>query len=90
MRNSGPVEVRTVNLQAQTSWSSTSPRSSPKFAERFDTLVPAFGGREDYRILVTSGALVAASVVIGQRIASGVIVLLGTEIDLNWPDEDRG
>lgn len=61
-----------------------------EFAERFNTLVPAFGDRDDYRILLTSGALVAASVVIGQRIASGIIVLLGIEIDLHWPDEDRG
>ena len=37
-----------------------------EFAERFDALPPAFPERPDYRVLVSSGTLVAASVVIGQ------------------------
>ncbi len=58
-----------------------------EFAERFDTLPIAYPGRSDYRVLVASGTLVAASVVVGQLLADGTIALLGVEIDLHWPED---
>lgn len=53
-----------------------------EFAENFDGLRPAFDGRDDYRVLVSTGSLVAASVVLGQLLADDTIVLFGVEIDL--------
>ena len=61
-----------------------------EFAERFETLPVAFPGRADYRVLVTTGTLVAASVVIGQLRSDDTIVLLGIEIDLTGPTTNRG
>jgi len=58
-----------------------------EFADNFDALPFAYPDRPDYRVLVVGGALAAASVVIGQLVADGSIVLLGIELDLDWPDE---
>lgn len=58
-----------------------------RFAEDFDSLALAYPGRPDYRVLIAAGTLVATAVVIGQRVGDDTIVLLGIEIDLNWPDE---
>lgn len=55
-----------------------------EFAENFDTLPIAYAGRSDYRVLVVSGTLVAASVVVGQLVGDDDIVLLGIEFDLDW------
>ena len=52
-----------------------------EFAEEFDTLPAAFIGRDDYRVLITTGTLVAASAVIGQLLADDTVVLMGIEID---------
>ena len=57
-----------------------------EFAESFDALPIAFPARPDYRVLVVGGTLVAASVVVGQLVADDSIVLLGSELDLDWPD----
>ncbi len=59
-----------------------------EFAERFETLPVAFSGRSDYRVLVSSGILVAASVVVGQLLGDDTVVLLGIEIDLCWPHDE--
>ena len=56
-----------------------------EFAEQFETLPVAFPGRSDYRVLVNTGTLVAASVVIGQLRSDDSIVLFGIEIDLGGP-----
>jgi hypothetical protein len=58
-----------------------------EFAQRWDSLLPAYAGRDDYRVLVTTGALVAVAVIIGQLVDDGIVVLLGIEMDLAWPDE---
>ena len=58
-----------------------------EFAENFDTLPIAYPDRPDYRVLVVGGTLVAASVVVGQLVGDDSIVLLGIELDLDWPDE---
>ncbi len=58
-----------------------------EFADNFDALPIAYPDRPDYRILVVGGTLAAASVVIGQLVADGSIVLLGIELDLDWPEE---
>lgn len=52
-----------------------------EFAENFDQLRPAFDGRDDYRVLVSTGSLVAASVTVGQLLNDDTIVLFGIEID---------
>ncbi len=58
-----------------------------EFAESFDTLAMAYPGRHDYRVLVVGGTLIAAAVVVGQLVADDSIVLLGIELDLDWPDD---
>ena len=47
-----------------------------EFAENFDSLPIAYPDRPDYGVLVVGGTLVAASVVVGQLVADGSIVLL--------------
>jgi len=54
-----------------------------EFAEGFDTLPTAFAGRDDYRVLIATGTLVAAAVFIGQLRPDDTIVLLGIDIDLH-------
>lgn len=61
-----------------------------EFAEQFETLPTAFPDRGDYRVLVSTGTLVAASVVIGQLMPDDTIVLLGIEIDLHGLPDDPG
>lgn len=62
-----------------------------RFAEDFDTLAVAYPGRDDYRVLITTGTLVATAVIIGQLVADDTVVLLGIDIELAWPeDEDFG
>ena len=58
-----------------------------EFAERFDALPLAYPGRSDYRLLIASGTLVAASVVSGQLARDNTVVLLGIELDVLWPDD---
>lgn len=58
-----------------------------EFAENFNKLPIAYRGRSDYRVLVIRGILVAAAVVVGHLVANDSIVLLGIELDLDWPDE---
>jgi len=58
-----------------------------EFATHFDALPIAYPDRPDYRVLVIGGTLAAAAVVIGQLVADDSIVLLGIELDLDWPDE---
>jgi hypothetical protein len=54
-----------------------------EFAEDFESIPVLFPEREDYRILVTGGRLVAASSVIGQLVDAETVVLLGIDIDLH-------
>jgi len=61
-----------------------------EFAGHFETLPTAFPDRSDYRVLVSTGTLVAASVVIGQLMPDNTIVLLGIEIDLHGLSDDPG
>jgi hypothetical protein len=58
-----------------------------EFAEDFESIPALFPEREDYRILVTSGRLVAASSVIGQLVDVDTVVLLGIDLDLHHPPE---
>ncbi len=51
------------------------------FAESFDHLPLLYAVRDDYRFLVTTGRLVRAVTVIGQRVADDTIVLFGIDID---------
>jgi hypothetical protein len=52
----------------------------------FDTLPIAHADRPDDRLLVVGATLVAAATVGGQFVADDTIVLLGVELDLDWPD----
>ena len=61
-----------------------------EFAENFDSLRLAFPGRHDYRVLVSTGSLVPASVVVAQLIADNSVVLFGIEIDLFGIDGPPG
>ena len=56
-----------------------------RFAEDFESLALVYPGRSDYRVLVSTGTLVATSVVIGQLVADDTVVLLGVEVDPTWP-----
>ena len=60
------------------------------FASRFDHLPEAVRGRSDYRLLITSGALVHGVAVIGQRTIDGTIELVYIRLDLEpyWGDDD--
>ena len=57
-----------------------------RFAEDFESLALAYPDRSDYRVLVSTGTLVATSVVIGQLVADDTVALMGIEIELTWPD----
>ena len=48
----------------------------------FDDLPALIPGREDYRILISTGVLVRAFTVVGQQSADGAIELISLEIDL--------
>ena len=62
-----------------------------RFAEDFETLAVAYAGRDDYRVLVSTGTLIATSVVIGRLLADDTIALMGIDIELGWPpNEDQG
>ncbi len=58
-----------------------------EFAENFDALPMVYPDRPDYRIVIVSGVLVAAAVVIGQLAADGSVVLLSIEIQHSWLDD---
>ena len=56
------------------------------FATRFDDLPDAVAGRPDYKLLITSGALVRGVAVIGWLSSDGSIELvqIGLDIDTEW------
>jgi hypothetical protein len=54
-----------------------------EFAEDLESIPVLFPERDDYRILVTGGRLVAASAVIGQLVDAETVVLLGIDIELD-------
>ena len=60
-----------------------------RFAENFDTLAVAYPGRDDYRVLITTGTLVATAAVIGQLVADDTVVLMGIDIELAWPSDEH-
>ncbi|MCB0985701.1 MAG: hypothetical protein KDB06_13715 [Ilumatobacter sp.] len=55
-----------------------------RFATGFDDLPELIPGRTDYRILITTGTLVAALSVIGQLAQDGAIELVQLDIDTQW------
>jgi hypothetical protein len=57
-----------------------------RFAVEFDDLPRLIAGRDDYRILVMSGALLAGFSVIGQLAADGAVELVQLDLDteLDW------
>lgn len=57
-----------------------------RFAVEFDDLPCLITGRDDYRVLVMSGTLVAGFSVIGQLAADGAVELVQLDLDteLNW------
>lgn len=57
-----------------------------RFAVNFDDLPRLISEREDYRVLVMSGTLVAGFSVIGQLAADGAVELVQLDIDteLEW------
>lgn len=57
-----------------------------RFAVEFDDLPWLITGRDDYRVLVMSGTLVAGFSVIGQLAADGAVELVQLDLDteLNW------
>ncbi len=59
-----------------------------RFATGWDELPPLIPGRNDYRVLISVGVLVAALAVEGQLAPDGVIELIALSIDTSWPDEN--
>jgi len=57
-----------------------------RFAVEFDDLPRLITGRNEYRVLVMSGTLVAGFSVIGQLAADGAVELVQLDLDteLNW------
>ena len=58
-----------------------------------DELAPLITERPDYRLLITTGRLVANYAVIGQLLPDDTVELLEIEIALQWlpdPEEDQG
>ena len=52
-----------------------------KFAVDFDLLPALIPGREDYRILISTGIVVRAYTVVGQASADGSVELVSLELD---------
>ena len=52
-----------------------------RFATGFDDLPELIAGRHDYRILVSTGRLVRAYSVVGQRAPDGAVELISLDID---------
>lgn len=53
-----------------------------RFATGFDDLPPLIPGRDDYRILVSTGPLVRIYSVIGQLRPDGAVELIALDLDL--------
>ncbi len=52
-----------------------------KFATGFDDLPALIPGREDYRVLISTGLLLSAYSVVGQLAADGAVELVALELD---------
>ena len=52
-----------------------------RFATGFADLPPLLVGREDYRVLVSTGLLVHGFAVVGQLAADGAVELISLELD---------
>ena len=59
-----------------------------RFATGWDDLPQLIPGRDDYRVLITAGVLVAVVAVEGQLASDGVVELVRLSIDASWPDTD--
>ncbi len=57
-----------------------------KFAVGFDDFPALIPGRDDYRILISTGVVVRADTVIGQASPDGAVELLSLDIDtdIDW------
>jgi hypothetical protein len=55
-----------------------------RFAEEFDDLPELIPGRNDYRVLLTSGVLVRALNVVGQLASDGAVELVSIDIEVGW------
>lgn len=57
-----------------------------KFATGFDELPALIPGRDDYRILISTGVVVRAYTVVGQASPDGAIELLDLDLDtdVDW------
>jgi hypothetical protein len=66
-----------------------------RFAGGWQDVPPLIPGRDDYRILIGAGQVVAFYAVEAQRARDGAVELVGIEIDVNGPepaldpDDDR-
>jgi hypothetical protein len=74
-----------INTVVMSTGSYTTRRDSP-FAVEFDDLPRLIAERDDYRILVMSGTLLAGFSVIGQLAADGAVELVQLDLDteLDW------
>jgi len=52
-----------------------------KFANDFDELPPLIAGRDDYRVMISTGVVVRAYTVIGQATANGSVELISLDLD---------
>ena len=59
-----------------------------RFATGWDDLPHLVPGREDYRVLISVGVLVATVSVDAQLASDGAVELVRMRIDLTWPDTD--
>jgi hypothetical protein len=59
-----------------------------RFATGWDGLPRLIPGRDDYRVLISAGVLVAALAVDGQLAPDGVIELVRLRIDAEWSHSD--
>ena len=62
-----------------------------EFASGFEEVPPLVKGRNDYRLLIKTGKLVAGISVVGQLMSDGVVELLSIDLDLNmrWDESDQ-
>jgi len=61
-----------------------------EFASGFEEIPQLIKGRNDYRLLIKTGMLLAGMSVVGQLMSDGVVELLSIDLDLNmrWDESD--
>lgn len=59
------------------------------FRNRWDSLPRYVAGRDEWRVLVTTGRLVPYLEIVGEKALDGAIDLVLVTLDLVWPDDGQ-